>query len=194
MDDSNETPESRTTHHRKPGSNNSLVANKKLLVTIAVAVVLLIGIWIWKAVQISNLKKEAGKASQALKEQARQEVAQAHRMHLELLAKPYVWAVRTELMRGNINQLNLYANDMVKQRNFQRIAIANNKGLIIASTNKKDEGRPFSTIGTDAALTSDTTSVTIDSDSLIVMTSPIMGFNDRLGTLLIKYTIPPVDF
>lgn len=98
------------------------------------------------------------------------------------------------MMRVNINQVNLFANDMVKEKNFQRIAVANDKGIIISSTNKKDEGQPFSTVGTDAALSSNNTSVENVNDSILIMTSPIMGFNNRLGTLLIKYVIQKPDF
>lgn len=178
-------------HRKEPNSIDSKT-KKTLLITIAVAAALIIGLWIWKSVQIGNIKDNATSEQQQLKEQAVRRVVQSHETHLKLLAKPYVWAVRSELMRGNINQVNLFANDMVKQKNMQRIVVANDKGIIVSSTNKKDEGALFSTIGSDVALNHDSTSVENVNDSVLVMTSPIMGFNNRLGTLLIRYTIPPV--
>lgn len=202
MNDSSKKTVIRSTNHNDPDSNTYSGTNKKLLLlTIGIAAVLLIGLWIWKAVEINNLKEEinnnkenAALAQKSLKAQARQQFVQAQEEQLKLLAKPYVWAVRAELLRGNINQVNLFANDMIRQKNFQRVAIANNKGIIVSSTNKKDEGRPFSTIGQEGALSRDTTYVTNASDSILVMTSPVMGFNSRLGTLLITYTIPQVRF
>jgi hypothetical protein len=201
MNDSRNKTVLRPTHHNNSGNRTSSGTNKKLLLTIGIAAVLLIGLWIWKAVQINTLKDEvnnlkvnAVKTQKSLKAQAQQQFVQAQEEQLKLLAKPYVWAVRAELLRGNINQVNLFANDMIKQKNFQRVAIANNKGIIISSTNKKDEGRNFSTIGPDAALSRETTNVVNASDSILVMTSPIMGFNSRLGTLLITYAIPQFRF
>jgi cell division protein FtsL len=166
--------------------------NKPLLIMIAVAAIILTGLWIWKAIEIRNLRNDAAADKQQLREQALRQVIQSHEEHLKLLAKPYVWAVRTELMRGNINQVNLYASDMVKQKSFQRIAIADNKGIVVSSTNKKDEGRPISAIGVNAISSHDTTSIENFNDSILILSSPIMGFNNRLGTLLIEYNIPPV--
>lgn len=167
---------------------------KTMLITIAVAIVLLAVLWIWKSVEISNVEKKAENDRQALKEAAIKQIILAHEMHLKLLAKPYVWAIRSEMMQGNIDQVNLFANDLVKEQNFQRIAVANDKGLIVSSTNKKDEGQPFSTIGKAEGLNNNNTTVENISDSMLIMTSPVMGFNSRLGTLLIKYSIPRPAF
>ena len=121
--------------------------------------------------------------------QANQQIIKAHSEHLKLLAKPFVWALRTEMLQGNINQVNLYISDMVKERNMQQIIIANDKGMVIASTNKKDEKQLFSLVAKGADITSN--EVKIDTTGKVfIMTSPIMGFNNRLGTLLIKYAVP----
>lgn len=167
---------------------------KKYLITIGVALILLISLWIWKSVETSGIRNASEKEKQNLKEQATSKIAEVHKQHLLLLAKPFVWAVRTELMQGNRNQVNLYLNDMVKEKNFQQIAIADNKGKIIASTNKKDEGQPLSSIASAGSLNSNNTNIETQSDSTLVMTSPVMGFNSRLGTLLIRYTIPQTRF
>ncbi len=174
--------------------------NKKWYIIIAVIIILLIVVWIWKsseignlknqsAIEIENTKKQAAIDRQTMQETTKRQIVQSYEAHLKLLAKPYVWAVRAEMMRGNINQVNLFANDMVKEKNFQRIVIANDKGIIVSSTNKKDEGQPFATVGKEAGLSGNNTTVENLDDSILVMTTPIMGFNNRLGTLLIKYAI-----
>lgn len=78
---------------------------------------------------------------------------------------------------------------MIKEKNFLRIAIANDSGIIVSSTNKKDEGKPFTSIGEASALSNNNTIVKNTGDSVLMVTSPIMGFNSRLGTLFIKYAI-----
>ncbi len=194
MEEQNKNPYSELRTQENEKKVNSTNSNKKFYILTGVAILLIAIFWIWKTFEINNIKKEAEKNRESLKEEATKQIVQSHEAHLKLLAKPYVWAVRSEMMQGNINQVNLFANDMVKEKNFQRIVVANDKGIIVSSTNKKDEGQPFSTVGTDAALSSNNTSVQNVSDSILVMTSPIMGFNNRLGTLLIKYAIQKPDF
>jgi 1,2-phenylacetyl-CoA epoxidase catalytic subunit len=167
---------------------------KAFFITIGVALILLIALWVWKSMEVSSTKETAEIERQTIKEKATRHIVQSHEEHLKLLAKAYVWAVRAEMMQGNINQVNLFASDMVKEKNFQRIVIANDKGIIVSSTNKKDEGQPFSTIADEAALSSNNTTVQNESDSILILTSPIMGFNNRLGTLLIKYAVKPPGF
>lgn len=163
--------------------------NKSLLISIIVALVLIAVIWIWKNTEIGNIRKASEKDRQTLKEQAILKIVQSQEQHLKALAKAYVWAVRTEMMRGNINQLNLFAIEMIKEKHFQIISIANDKDIIISSTNKKEEGQPFSTITKLDAVSGDSTKINNTGDSILTMTSPIMGFNNRLGTLFIKYAV-----
>lgn len=183
-----------TTRQRENKSPRPNENKKLLIIIIGVALLLIAAVWIWKFVEMSNIKKKAENDRQALKEEATRQIVQSHGAHLKLLAKAYVWAIRADVMQGNINQVNLFASDMVKEKNFQRIVIANDKGIIVSSTNKKDEGQPFSTVGKDAGLSSNNTTVENVSDSILIVTSPIMGFNNRLGTLLIKYAVQPPDF
>jgi len=181
------------THNLDQHSQKQMQANKKLLITIGVALVLLITVWIWKSIEISNVRGKAERDHQALKEQAIKGIVTLKEEQLKLLTIPYVWAVRTEMMKGNINQINLYALDLIKEKNFQRIAIANDSGVIVSSTDKKDEGKPFTSIGEVAALTNNDTMVENTGDSVLIVTSPIMGFNKRLGTLFFKYAVQLPD-
>ena len=165
---------------------------RPVLITLIIALVLIGAIWVWKSLTISKLKEKAATEQLALKKQASDRIMKTHSEHLKLLAKPFVWALRTEMLQGNLNQVNLYMSDMVKEPNVQRIIIANEKGIIIASTNKKDEGQPFATIAKDAPVAPEQATV-VAAGNLLTMTSPIMGFNNRLGTLLISYAVPDLQ-
>jgi hypothetical protein len=163
---------------------------KALLMMGVAAIVLLAGLWIWKSVEINQVRKKAEMEKQAIKVAAKNQLMQAHDLHLQLLAKPMIWALRTEMMQGNIGQVNLYLSDMVKEKNIQRVLIADTKGKVVASTNKKDEGQLFSSIESGTELNISTTMIKNTKDSVLTMTSPIMGFNNRLGTFLIRYSVP----
>ncbi len=110
----------------------------KLLVAAAIVVILFAALWIWKAVEIKNLKQENEKKESLLRQKATELLSRSDSRYLKLLAKPYVWAIRTEMMKGNIEAVNLYANDMVKEKNFQTITVVDDKGMVISSTNRKN--------------------------------------------------------
>jgi hypothetical protein len=175
-------------------SRNHAPNNKIIFIIIGIALVLLAGIWIWKNSEINAIRSKGESDYQVLKVQALKGIVTSKEEQLMLLAKPYVWAVRTEMMKGNISQVNLYALDMIKEKNIMRIAIANDSGMIVSSTNKKDEGKPFGSIGEGATLNTNETMVENAGDSVLIVTSPIMGFNKRLGTLFIQYAIQLPDF
>ncbi|WP_256013704.1 hypothetical protein [Desertivirga xinjiangensis] len=192
MDHTDKPQQDEVTRHTP--ANTPTVSRKTFYIAILIALLLIVGLWIWKSIETSNLRKNAETKQNSLRQEAKGLIVQAHEQHLKLLAKPFVWAVRTEMMQGNMSQVNLYMNEMVKEKNFQRIALINDKGIIVSSTNKKDEGKPFSTIGNNSDLAINSTNVQTQQDSLISMTSPVMGFNNRLGTLFIRYNIPKAEF
>jgi hypothetical protein len=167
------------THQRK----------KILLVVVVVAIVIIAGVWIGKEIHINNLRRTSARNLDQLEINARQEVINSHKQHLRLLAKPFVWAVRTELMNNNMSQINQYINDLVKEKNISSIIVVNPAGKIISSTNKKWENTDFSNIGEVAHLSSDTTMVQNIADSILIMSSPVMGFNNRLGTVVVRYSV-----
>lgn len=173
---------------------NSGGGRKALLVVVGIAVVLLGGVLIWKALQVNNIRHKAKEEQDLLKDEARIALVQAHKDHLRLLAQPFAWALRTELLAGNLGQANQYMTQIVQEKNIQSVELADAKGVVISSTDKKNEGRPYAAIGPAARLTVDSTLVDEVNDSTLVVSSPIMGFNSRLGTLVITYRMPPPVF
>ncbi len=165
----------------------------KILVAAGGIILLFAALWIWKAIEIKNLKKEHENKETLLKQKANELLLQSDFRYLKLLAKPYGWAIRTELMKGNIDAVNLYANDMVKEKNFQTITVVDGKGMVISSTNKKLESKSYASVGNAAYLSNDSTVVNkLDNNSLEI-SSPVMGFNKRIGTLIFNYTPPKAD-
>ena len=158
----------------------------KMLVAAGVVVLLIAALWIWKNIEISNLKNESEKKEAALKQQAGEEMLKADIFYLKLLAKSYVWAIRTEMMKGNIDAINLYANDMVKEKNFQSIIVVNDKGIVVSATDKKVEGKQYASIENGDYLTGDSTMAEKNNDNIMI-SSPIMGFSKRIGTLIFLY-------
>ncbi len=163
------------------------LTRKQLLIAGGVIIVLFGAMFIWKSVQVSSLKKEQAEKEAALRQEFNTLYSQQSANYLRRLAKPYVWALRTEMLQGNYRQVNLYNNDMVKERNFLSVMVADTKGIIASSTDKRLEGKSFSSLQRGDYLSADSTVVNKINDSLLIMASPIMSFNSKLGTLIINY-------
>lgn len=169
--------------------NDAKKRKRSILISILVVIIAVAALWIGKQIQINNLRNESAKTQERLKGEAKQAVIQSHEQHLRIFAKPFAWAVRTEMMSNNINQVNLYMNEMIKEKNISSIMVLNAAGKIISSTNKKWEGKDFSAVGNASYLQSDSIIVDNIKDSLLIMSSPVMGFNNRLGTLIVNYSL-----
>ena len=165
----------------------------KILVAAGVIILLFAALWIWKALEIKNLKKEHEKKETLLKQKANELLLQSDYKYLKLLAKPYGWAIRTEMMKGNIEAVNLYANDMVKEKSFQTITVVDDKGMVISSTNKKLEGKSYASVGNAAYLRNDSTVVNKVDDNTLEISSPVMGFNKKIGKLIFNYMPPKAE-
>src|SRR5688572_1078457 len=118
------------------GRSTSDTRKQKRLILISILVIIIAAasLWIGKQIQIKNLRNESAEMHQRMERDAKQAMIQSHEQHLRLFAKPFVWAVRTEMMSNNVNQINQYTNDMIKEKNISSILVVNAAGKIISST------------------------------------------------------------
>jgi|GEM_PF-1116826 len=149
-------------------------------------------IYFWKNYEINKLNDTHNSQIADIKAIADSTINKNTKKSLIHLSKAYVWAIRKEMMNKNIEQLNLYANDMVKEKNFQNIMICNDKGIIISATNKKYEGKHLGNIMDAIYLQANETTINFNGNASYRVISPIMGFNSKLGTLIIDYQTFPL--
>jgi hypothetical protein len=142
------------------------------------------GTYLWKDMAVKRAQAAvAERAAGAMSEQAR--------AGLRLAALPLVWAVRSEMISGNMYQVKEYLNQFVREPNMKELAVASADGSIVAATDKKREGTPAADSFPEDALKADTISASLDKDGNILVVAPVMGLNARLGTLIILSS-PPV--
>src|SRR5690554_6396144 len=107
MDQLNEKPGNELSAQQKLEHAVRLSTRRKFIITIGIALVLLLVLWIWKTIEINQIEKTAAQDRQALREKAVREIVLSNEEHLKLLAKPMVWSMRSEMMQGNLSQINL---------------------------------------------------------------------------------------
>lgn len=104
-----------------------------------------------------------------------------HSQSLLLTAKTFSWAIRSELLRGNKEQVNLFFNDFVRNPDILKLYFIDSKTSIVElSTDKKDEGTVVGKYNKEQVQT-----IVFDSTSFEIIT-PIAGLNDKLGVFVIK--------
>lgn len=169
-------------------------SSKQLVVAGAVVLFIIITLFIWRIVQVSQLRNAYAKNEAALRSAAKMQLMENSKRHLKLLAKPYTWAVRAAMLQSDLAKVNEYANDIVKEKNVVSVMVVDNKNTVLSSTNKKYEGKDYLSFGTGSYLSVDSATVNNVSDSLLVLASPVMSFNNKLGTIIFSYAVSPLVF
>ncbi|GJM35377.1 MAG: hypothetical protein DHS20C18_43780 [Saprospiraceae bacterium] len=122
----------------------------------------------------------------AFLEQAQQAVNTNTQKQLDIMMKTFVWAVRGEMTRGNMEQVNQYFKQLVKTDNIKEITLVDKTGKILISTNKKNEGSQLANEYSETVLKSEEVNVIDKADKKIVV-APVMDLDSRMGSLMIIY-------
>lgn len=150
-------------------------------IIILILLVVGLGIYFYKDYQLNHLKKDlSAQADSAL-------VSQNNAM-LKLSAKPLIWAIRSEMLRNNLDEINVFNTDLVKEKNVMEVTLLNAVGKIINSTDKKLEGTMAQELYLNY-LKTDTVQVFNLSDSTSRLIAPVMGYQSKLGVVILNYRL-----
>ena len=156
---------------------------------LAAGLLLLFCIYLLVSNLLNNRRHEAD--LQNLQENAELIVRLNAQKQLSLMVKTFVWAVRSAQIRDNLDEVDQYFNELVKEPNIKEIVLADNKSQIIVATNKKHEGKAFGDLFPAQVLQQNDISFT-QQDSVYQVSAPVMALNNKLGTLFILYDAPDI--
>ena len=137
-------------------------------------------VYIWKESQNEKQKIKNMKVATRQIEKTQQDL-------LKILTKPLVWDIRSEMLRGNLEQVDLLISDLVKENNFRYIHLIASNGNVILSTNKSLEGKQIDDKIIAHLLVVESPSIVELADKTIVVATPVMGIDRRLATLVVGY-------
>ncbi|MEI6764550.1 MAG: hypothetical protein WCM76_02850 [Bacteroidota bacterium] len=161
-----------------------------IFVIIAVPVI----IYFVKDIQINNLKKDHEKEISAMQEKANAKVAEMNRGNLISVSRVFSWAVRSEIQRGNAENVGMYMTELVKIPNIQQALYVDNSGNVVQSTDAKYKGMACSNIFADAILNNNDIKISDRENGDLMVVSPVMGIGTRLGSVVITYTPQKLNF
>lgn len=140
---------------------------------------IIVGVFLWSIIKISIMSRHFETEKQNLV--AAYDSLAVYQM--ENTAKVFSWAIRSEMTRDNLDQVNQFFLGFVKEPNVKKILLVETpSGKILVSSNKKDEGQTFS----DGEVLKIENIVHQTNDSTVKIISPVMGLNSKMAVLVVE--------
>ncbi len=154
---------------------------------VVILILLLFGVFFWALIKINVMEKDFKIQKNEIVNKYEFRIDSINLAKMELVSTVFSWAIRSELSRENMEQVNEFFLNFIKVPDVEKVQLVNyDSSKILISTDKKDEGEAI----TDRKLfASDTIQYfKTDSDHVKYIT-PIMGLNKRIGSLVIEIKI-----
>ena len=152
----------------------------------------------WK--QISENRMESEMAKQLANErvlitqEAREYADKQYIKEEERFGQVLAWAVRGELIRNNLDQVDQYLNELVKMKDTDRVVLVSEEGKLLVSTDKRLEDENVADLYPKEILKADTITVETNVDDKKLLVVPVMGLNNRIATIVVSYNPPALKF
>ena len=164
---------------------------KLFLYVIGALALLLIVTWIWKGIAVRGVERRVEKeraelAAQRdeLERRLSEESARRVEETLRLMGVPLGWAIRTEAVNDDFDQIEEYAARLLKEPRVERVVYVGSDGKVRISTDRKLLGEPATSFYGDLASRNDIALERAKSGDYQLMV-PILGYNARLGSLIV---------
>ncbi|MEK7792770.1 MAG: hypothetical protein AAB306_06445, partial [Pseudomonadota bacterium] len=122
--------------------------------------------------------------------QAREYADQQYIKEEERFGQVLSWAVRGELLRKNLDQVDQYLNEIVKMKGTERAVLIGEDGQLLVSTDKRLEDTKGVELYPKEILNSQKITLRSDVGGKKILVIPVMGLNKRDATIVISYNQP----
>lgn len=148
--------------------------------------------WLYMSKSTAVKRAEESVAAQRLEWDKAAEARQAERVKRSLgqFGVPLAWAVRREMMAGNLDQVDQYVTDLVKLDGFQGAMVAKTDGVIAVASDRRHVGAAFGSMYAQRYLAAGEINVEETAPGQWLLVVPVMGLSGRLGTLAVEYRAP----
>ncbi len=155
---------------------------KKNIVAVVLTIFLIL-VFIWFSAKIANNKKQFETERTQLISQYETELDSLKIKSLEFVSTVFSWSIRSEMLRNNMENLNQLLTVFVQESTASLVQIVDPETrMVILSSDKKYEGIEY-----DKEINFEINEpVVIKDDQKISITTPIMGFNNRIGVLIVE--------
>jgi hypothetical protein len=160
--------------------------------------VLAIAAFVWKVVAVKQaegrldterqqLTQQMQTEGSALRQKVAEQLARSSDADHLLFGEALAWAVRGDLLRHNLDQVDQYFAELVKTQGIQRVVLAGPDGKVLVASDKKYQGAAFSQLFSADLLNLSQVAIRPGQGDQRLLVLPIMGLNSRLGTVVLEY-------
>lgn len=148
-----------------------------------VLTILLILVFIWFSAKIASNKNHFENEKMQLITQYEAERDSLKIKSLEFASTVFSWSIRSEMLRNNMENLNQLLTVFVQESDASLVQIVDPETrMVILSSDKKYEGIEY-----DKEINFEINEpVVIKDNQKISITTPIMGFSNRIGVLIVE--------
>ena len=158
---------------------------------VAVLVGLIVIAFAWKVIAVSKVESDMAKKLEnerlLITQQAREYADKQYIKEEERFGQVLSWAVRGELIRNNIDQIDQYLSEIVKMKDTERVVLINDEGQLVVSTDKRLEEAKGTEIYPKEILSLQKITVKSDVDGKKILVVPVMGLNKKIATVVVSY-------
>ncbi len=156
-----------------------------------VCVGIIVLIFAWKQIAVGKVESDMTRLLDSerisMAEQAREYADKQYTKEETRFGQVLAWAVRGELIRNNLDQIDQYLNEVVKMKNTERVDLIDNDGQLLVSTDKRHEDAEGEQLYSKELLKNTKISVHSNVDDKKLLVIPILGLNDRIATVVVSY-------
>jgi hypothetical protein len=173
---------------QKEAAMESPQKGRGVLYLILFLVAVILAVYVWKVFAVRSVRGEMDAQRVELVDASRRALTVQTAEMLRLAAIPLAWAVRAEAIQENYEQIHDYFARFVKERFVTGIALVGADGTVRAATDKKLEGQPATGVFDPSLLHVQDVVVSDSGEGDIRVAIPILGYQARLGTLILSYS------
>lgn len=152
---------------------------------------LIIVVIAWKMIAVSKVESDMNKKMELervlIKQQALEYADQQYIKEEERFGQILAWAVRGELIRNNIDQIDQYFGELVRMKDTERVVLIAEDGQLLVSTDKRLEEAKGSEIYPKEIINLQKITVKSDVDGRKILVVPVMGLNKKIATVVVSY-------
>lgn len=159
-----------------------------------VLVGIIVVLFAWKAIAVSKVESDMAKKLEServlITQQAREYADQQYIKEEERFGQVLSWAVRGELIRNNVDQIDQYLSEIVKMKDTERVVLIGDDGQLLVSTDKRLEETKGVELFPKEILNLQKITVKSDVDGKKILVVPVMGLNKKIATVVVSYKQP----
>lgn len=154
---------------------------KHWIVFLLIAAIIIL--FLWAVIKIQLIEKRSSNEKVQLVNLYEQRMDSLYFSDMELTSRVFSWAIRSEMTRQNLEQVNQFFSGFVKEPNIRKVQLIDPiTGAVLLSSDKKDEGL----IIEDAIILRSEKTIHLAGDAGDKIISPVMGLDTRIGVLVIE--------